>query len=173
MREDSGNGVREAGQTDDRLVPDLVHRLSVATGPDRILDLAISVAVNFKDVFEAQHEWKWGAGGDEIEGHQGGRRRAILDPAQFVPQWTRSVDVALRLVPEGHWWSVIDGTRMSGDEYPDAKLPFAQVGLPGNSAEYERGATPAIALCIASLTARGLSTDVADRSGDPVTVSKS
>jgi hypothetical protein len=61
---------------------------------DRELDLAISVAINFRNVFGGDYEWRWGAGGDEIEGHRGGKRIAFLDPRQFVPRWTGSIDAA-------------------------------------------------------------------------------
>ena len=67
------------------------------------------------------------------------------------PAWTRSLDAALTLVPEGHGWTA--GKTIQG---PQA---FAEVLLPYDRGEqfltYEvDAATPPIALCIAALRAR-------------------
>lgn len=77
----------------------LIDRIEAATGPDRELDLAIAVALNYRDAFDPSRHWQWGAGGDEIEGHhtneKGRRCTGYLDPAQFVPRYTGSIWLAL------------------------------------------------------------------------------
>lgn len=122
---------------------DIVARLENATAPDREIDLAISVAVNFRGVFDRDHDWRWGAGGDEIEGHADGKRDSYLDPAQFVPCWTGSVDAAMKLVPSG-WFGSIPVNRNA-----EAWLRASNDG----PIIYGKGATSAIALCAAALKA--------------------
>lgn len=131
----------------------LIKQLELVGGPDRKLDLAISVATNFRGEFDPTYEWRWGAGGDEIEGHKDGKRRAALDPAQFVPRWTESIDAALRLVPGNHTWSV-DSEEVDGAG--DVIRPAARVCAYGKDChigDVRFGATPAIALCVAALDA--------------------
>lgn len=125
---------------------DLISRLCAAGGPDRELDLAISVAINFRDQFNPDREWRWGAGADEIEGHAlDGRARFFLDPAQFVPRWTRHIDTAVLLVPDSYF---IGLQRFSDGWYASVRLK--STGLPFTGDQKPA----AIALCIAALKAR-------------------
>jgi hypothetical protein len=71
-------------------------RLETAPMPDREVDLRISNAIDYKGVFGG-HEWHWGAGGDELVSPGNG----VLDPQQFVPRWTESIDAAMILIPTG------------------------------------------------------------------------
>lgn len=129
----------------------LIYRLCEATRPDRKLDLAISVAVNFKGVFtpsEDSSEFVWGAGGDEIEERHNGNRIGFLDPKQFVPRWTESIDFALKLVPEDFYVAMI----RHSDGWYVAVAPHSS-----RSAFPERMGTQkpaAIATCIAAFKAR-------------------
>lgn len=71
-----------------------------------------------------------------------------------APAYTASIDAALTLVPEGWAWRVmLDGTKLT----PRAELaePVITDFGPGVGLRAQVcGATPAIALCIASLLAR-------------------
>ena len=61
------------------------------------------------------------------------------------PYYTASLDAAMTLVPEGCWLSL----NIMDD------LPIASLGLPGTETVADgRAATPALALCAASLRAR-------------------
>jgi len=133
-----------------------VERLEALSGPDRNVDLAISVAVNYKGVFEG-FEAKWSAGGDEIEvaSHKKymvrgkpKRNKGYLDPAQFVPRYTDSIDAAMTLVPEG--WGRMFNQSENGLH---CNVCLAR-SYPTNAVVYSEAATPAIALCIAALRAR-------------------
>lgn len=69
-----------------------------------------------------------------------------------VPNPTSSLDAAMSLVPEGHFWSC------GG---PDETLirrpkPWAQVWRGKQAEDSGEGPTPAIALCIAALKARSV-----------------
>lgn len=127
---------------------ELIERLERATGPNREIDLAISVAINFKGVFESDRDWRWNVMGDEIEGHRNGKRSGFLDPTQFVPRWTASIDSAMQLVQENNFAEVCTDP------------VCATIGVKGNPGYIAAGlyqvggATPAIALCIAALRAR-------------------
>lgn len=62
-----------------------------------------------------------------------------------TPEWTQSLDAALSLVPEGHDWIVADVNGHVGG------TPYACVG----SKKPHFAETPALALCVAALRARG------------------
>ncbi len=132
----------------------LSARVEALEGPDREIDLAISVAINYKDVFEA-FDAVWGAGGDEIfvTSHKEyvtrtgavKRNTGYLDPAQFVPKWTESLDAAMSLVNEHgcdlHIRPTATTVRCFQNEDDNVKVTAK---------------TPAIALCAAALRIRGL-----------------
>lgn len=80
----------------------LSERLLAGEGPDREIDLAISVVIDYRNAFEGRTDWEWAAGGDEIglprvNPLHRSKYLAYLDPAQFVPRWTASLDAALTL----------------------------------------------------------------------------
>lgn len=84
----------------------LADRVEALTGADREVDLAISVAIDYRNAFEGRTDWEWTAGGDEIglprvNPLHRSKYLAYLDPAQFVPRWTTSLDAAITLVPKG------------------------------------------------------------------------
>lgn len=105
----------------------LITRLEAATGPDRELDLDIHVAI-------------WG---------DNNLRALGIDTA---PNYTASLDTARSLVPEG--WSWFTGEFSKRVNHP------AQAQLLNGSADPKEhrayAATPAIALTIAALKARGV-----------------
>jgi hypothetical protein len=125
---------------------DIIERLE-KSGQDRRTDLAISAAINYRNAF-GKYEWKWSVMADEIRSDTGG----ILDPAQFVPLWTRSIDAAVKLVrQEGLYWLASEGRTRPGEP-----LGGVQLRRPGSleivaEAEHEK---VAVALCIAVFKAR-------------------
>lgn len=124
----------------------LAARCSGAAGPNREIDLAISAAINFKNAF-GSHQWVWSMGGDGIVSPTGG----LLDPAQFVPMWTRYSDHAFLLARTCFGTTAIDfecgerhfGSKISGH----ARITAAHFDLPAI------GATAALALCTAVFSA--------------------
>jgi hypothetical protein len=112
-------------------IEELIARLEAADGPSRELEFRIA-----RDVLDG-----------EPFGHAAGLPdELMLAQAQFGcwPRYTSSIDAALSLVPEGHFW----GLYSSGMAYvkPDAD------GV--QERHLSDGVTPAIALCIAALKAR-------------------
>jgi hypothetical protein len=129
----------------------LAERVEAAEGPSRKLDLAIAVAVNSDDMFDAHYEWRWGCGGDEIEAWEPDKRKptGYLDPAQFCPPVTRSLDAAMTLVPEGHCVSAMG-------EVPDDREWYVEIWKEGEGYHQGevRGKSAALALTAAALRAR-------------------
>ncbi len=122
----------------------LISRLGQAEAGSRELDLHIAVAIDWRwDEWEDdeptlrtmidKHSWSWMLSrmGDSLW--------------RMVPHYTTSIDAAMSLVPEG------------------AKLTFQNHGdiagrsmwLVSPNERFMSGATPALALCIASLKAAG------------------
>jgi hypothetical protein len=112
---------------------DLAERCEKATGPDRELDLEIAIAV-------------WGRPGVLVMRHD-----PETNTNREYTHWdfTASIDAAMTLVPEGWFFSGLDQCS-----------PSVQVWTEGNKARYSpqldglHAATPALALCAASLRAR-------------------
>lgn len=107
---------------------DLLNRIAVARGPDRELDRAIEMAW-----------WQatWG-------------KRAPKEHLTNAPRYTASIDAALTLMPEGHYWTM------------DSWVDGYSAGIwRGNSfAVYadkrRKSVTAALALLSAILSARGV-----------------
>lgn len=111
---------------------DLIERLENASGPDRDLDAAIAKAVG------ADH-------GPREFVHVESRSYSVHD--EIAKRYTASLDAAMTLIPEGHYWS-FDSRGcgiVSGDEPP---LETQTVGTCLGHA------SPAIGFCIAALRAR-------------------
>lgn len=125
-------------------LPQLIERLEKATGPERELDLAIAQAIR-KAIIPDSLRGLEGRYGDfafiDSSAHETGYCLSRLR------QYTGSTETAALLVPKGWTWRV--GNLPSG-------IGFADLGTQ-KSLQCVEGATPAIALCIASLKARHLS----------------
>lgn len=81
---------------------DLIARVEAASGPDRRLDAEIACAIMFTDLRPAEP--------DDHKEHQRGfppSEGDIWCPTGFLMarSYTRSIDEALTLLPEGWWWS--------------------------------------------------------------------
>lgn len=114
---------------------DLAERIEAADGPDRELDGDIAEAVGAVPPFVHRRdspEWgSWSGGRDHWD----------------APAYTGSLDAAVTLVPEGYSFNLGNDVRGWADVWFDVPV---YDGKP-----YEgRAATPALALCAASLRAR-------------------
>lgn len=129
---------------------DLIARLEKAEGPDRKVDLAISLAINYRSAFDEVVRAVWSPMADDIEVFDAQGRRGFLDPAQFVPLWTRSIDAALTLVPEScdvrRFVDDPSGTGWTLSQFRGGVVLTRGVGVTAD--------LPALALCIAALKAR-------------------
>ena len=114
----------------------LAEKCEQATGPDRELDAEIAAELGWKEA-------------SALFWHDGYQAREL-------PRFTRSIDAALTLVPEGCVFMVAN-TGVDGPK-ADMTQSSAIVGPPDDTAiDYTTAATPALALCAASLRARAQS----------------
>lgn len=115
---------------------DLIERLEKATEGSRELDA---------DIFEV-------IGGELYQRARvlaakpcGAPEDTITEAARgYAPRYTTSVDAALTLVPEGRLWSIGSRVKVGGF-----------VAVLDQDSKSHTGATPPLALCIATLRARG------------------
>jgi hypothetical protein len=118
---------------------ELIKRLEAAGGPARELDRDIALAVGYR--FGPTPSKQWDEDWPDI-----------FDPAgnevPLLPSFTESIDAAATLVPEGYIWDVTS----TGTAWADC--------MDGDLDQFvgSKGATPAIALCIAALRARTTTT---------------
>jgi len=113
---------------------DLIEQLERASVPDRELDAQIQKAVGVTTIplyrlgppLNGHPEWVGGPSSN----------------ARWLPFYTHSIDAALTLVPEGKTWD------LCFDDYL-----IACVGRGTNTGKHNT--SPAIAICIAALKARG------------------
>lgn len=89
------SGAMPQAEDNPRRLDDLIAKLEAATGPSRELDSAIAAALGV-DGWTAE-EWDAVIADPEIENPEIGS----------APRFTRSIDAALTLVPEGSRWSII------------------------------------------------------------------
>lgn len=125
---------------------DLIERLERATEPDRTLQNDVLFACGWTMHGGIRHSvWTSPRGDEFLDGDQ--------------PDPVGSIDAALTLVPEGWAWSIhVGGCYATGERLkPRAELaePIQTEYGPGIGIRAQiNAATPAIALCIASLRAR-------------------
>lgn len=121
----------------------LLTRLAQATGPDRELDALVAVAIM------AQRDAEANADGTVYLPGCGSISSTTL-PAK---RYTASLDAVLGLLPEGWFWRVGHSTLYGGWAHLNRKHPnHCDVGDEFSA----NAATPAIALLIAILKARGI-----------------
>lgn len=138
---------------------ELIARLEAATGPDEWCDYHL-----WRIALPEHHRWTMGGTGALDGVPLWGNPRKDRDWDRDPPRYTASIDAAITLVPEG--WAVrlkqttrYDQTCWTGD----GQQPAWTVSLmpDDNKADnfmfYEHGgaATPALAICIAAIRARG------------------
>lgn len=112
---------------------ELIARLEAATGPSRELDKAILLALGYS--------WRGMAYWSRDDSHTW----------EGSTNFTASIDAALTLVPDGASWDV---RWKSGDK--NASVTFYPPGDdPDDYFHVWEAATPALAICIAALRAKG------------------
>lgn len=146
----------------------LISHLQAAFGPDRDLDAAIAVVTTKTvrtddDLVYARLRERDGSDATH-PGHYFIKSRSGAS-ARTAPNFTRSVDDALTLLPEGHDWLIGKGQTRS-DEPPFGVQVFPagsgrMIEMPPPLGEGEHPSL-AIAICIAALNARAVITKVAD-----------
>lgn len=110
------------------MTADLIAKLEAAEGPSRELDAEIEKLIQMPPQTVAEYALKTA------------RATWVTNP----PAFTSSLDAALTLVPDDHDWIIYNVNGHLGS------TPMARVGDVKAHA-----ATPALALCIAALHARG------------------
>lgn len=125
-------------------ITDLIERLEKATGPDRLLDGDIAAALKLQPT-------GWRRGTHKTDKSIWWDREDKTGFTQWAaPRYTKSIDAAMTLVPEGMQWAVW------GEDRPQARVYEAGENggiLIGRSWECCDAESPAIALCIAPLKA--------------------
>lgn len=123
------------------MMSDLIERLEAATGPCRELDAAILTQVmGYRDVYGDGTVFDRGNDGYWYVGEHS---------APQLPAPTASIDAALTLVPEGCDWKV--------DTWKGKPAAMVRVGTRHYQSGYaDNPATPALAICIAALRAKGV-----------------
>lgn len=123
----------------------LIERLEKATGPDRILDALLDIALDKGRPAWAQDTGQLTADGDCV-------RVSPTGAGWYPPRYTSSVDLALDLLLPDKWWCVSGPHTPQGGLYRGGPKRFdVAITAPSDSAT---GATPALALCVAALKAR-------------------
>jgi len=133
---------------------DLIKRIEAASGPDRELDAAIMVA-------REPNSLRLPKEGDIDEYADPARSGDVITTRGFAgavvsaPNYTASLDAAIRLIPADWAWHV------SKVDVPDAAssatvwIPSQRTKMLRNErADCHNAATPALALCAAALKAR-------------------
>lgn len=122
----------------------LIERLEKATGPDRELDGLIAAATNKDPKCKIEgHHWYFWVDDEEL----GENCTAGWMLGGEVPEFTKSIDAALTLVPEGQFVNALNQHQnVWRAEVGNAIRSYkGRSAIPANS--------PAIALCIACLKA--------------------
>lgn len=132
------------GASQGRLV-ELVARLERAEAPGRSFDRDIFRLIGLTEVQE-RHCEMW----CKMDGRTDLTRERYVET--WAPDFTKSIDAALTLVPEGYAWCVFSNRHFvlsKTDDYFGATVETMSV-----KNTVDRKPTPAIALCIAALKAR-------------------
>lgn len=147
-------------------LPALIDRLQAATEGSRELDCHIAYAVDFQTEGTGR---TWRQLVDDIGFEYAAESVTRFNSfwRQAVPHYTTSIDASLSLVPEGWGWCVGD-IHPPTEMYLESGLPWAEIWRRGLTHSRIPGmlwdgigrnginaATPALALCIAALRARG------------------
>lgn len=125
----------------------LSERLGKLTGPDRDLGWEVLLVCGWRRTcvghfYGPLYNWS------SPDGKRGGDEDRLACP-------TESVDMALTLVPEGYHWYLSDGDDRSAGK-PVASVFESESFIKSGRVPRSVGATPALALCVATLRVRGL-----------------
>ena len=128
---------------------ELAEAVGQLSEPDRETDCMIGVAVGR---FHLVDPPKYGGPDYGYTDSDGGEVRPGHGGDQLVPRYTASLDAAMTLVPEGSVWFVGNSDDPSPAVWNACVMPEQ---APAD--RWTRAATPALALCAASLRARAAS----------------
>jgi hypothetical protein len=138
------NDIDNRDQIERASIEALIERLEKATGPDRMLDFDMWVEITKPGGFPALDEPAY----TRVKWFECWKDRSVF------PNYTASIDAALTLKPEGMGWRCEDCER-KGERWIGAWVAGPDAGSSMcNAPTVWRAATPAIALCIATLKAR-------------------
>ena len=136
---------------------ELIAALEKATGPDRELDAAIFAAV-YPDkvpspIVESGYGWRKERGGWWLETGEDSRTpRKSVTPLPY----TLSVDAAQKLVPPDCWQEIKGPRKYLNIPTPVPNVWSAYIAKWNHEGDVMGwGATPALAICIAALRAKG------------------
>lgn len=121
----------------------LIERIEKAEGPDRELDADIALAVG---PWTERHGLPSGGWVSK------GPHHAVV----AAPEFTKSIDVALTLVPEGMFWIIGNGKTREHEPLGSAEIFLPTLDNYKTIGEGEHD-NPIIALCIAALKAKAAS----------------
>ena len=130
------------------MTSDLIKELESASGPDRTLDAKVSCALYGYVMHEES---------DPSDGVFAFWDDGVCHNCSSWPEYTASVDEAMRLVPEGLVWELYVRTNYIRARVLEKGPPFRDDYHVSEWEEggYLRDPSPAIALCIAALKANG------------------
>lgn len=120
----------------------LIARVGAAEGPSRTLDAEIAAAVGW----EKSPIWDcdWWTPQQAAQSRNNKQALNLCGNPQPLPCFSKSLDVALSLVPKGHTWALHINRDAGG---------FNACCLNGGAMLWYRGSTPPLAICVAALSA--------------------
>ena len=124
----------------------IIDKLKSTPGPSRHIDADIAVSA------DAAYYAASDSPGNHQNGHVMGLRDGVQNRMTIAPNYTASLDAALKLIPAGKFWTLGCG-RMR----PDEPLAAASIVKPDdlvNPIGEAEGDHLAICICIAALEAR-------------------
>lgn len=131
--------------------------LSELPGPCRKADLAIRrhLGVVTMPFEQDQHAWMTPIGGEMVPTQRVGFGLPLNARDIYVPRYTASLDAAMGLLPRHPWlsWKIEAGCDGEGGAFAVVWSERDPEDMPGGRVSGV-GATAAIALCVAALTAR-------------------
>jgi hypothetical protein len=143
------------------VLADLIERLKQATGPDREIDLAIHLALypegdlarvvksHPRDEARSRQEgYSWYLDGEAVIYKKIDGDRCVANGGYPLPEYTKSIDAVVPIIPERHGWFIENTTLM----FIAQVYRLIDIDLPAKRFDGE-GDYAAIALCIAALTA--------------------
>lgn len=124
----------------------IIDKLKSATSPSRHIDADIAVTV------DAAYYAKSDSPGNHQNGHVMGLSDGVPYRMTIAPNYTASIDAAVKLIPDGMFW-----TLCCGRTRPDEPLAGASIVKPDdlvNPVGEAEGDHLALCICIAALEAR-------------------
>lgn len=125
---------------------DIIDKLKAATGPDRHIDADIAITV------DAAYYAKSDSPGNHPRGHVMGLSDGVPNRMTIAPNYTASIDAAVKLIPAGMFWIAGYGRTRPDEPLAGASIVTADDQI--NPVGEAEGDHIAICMCIAALEAR-------------------